>query len=226
VNRKRALVCALLALAVPLPALALDGGSGGGSLDVQASLDRCGVGNGSIVCKIDASFSGLPDAEYYTASVTAPDGSVSDSGAVAEGDGGGTAALWVRYAGNGRYTVTISAWGYDERGNADIVSSADAGAEGDASVKDEGALKVVEPPDDATVEGDAEPGGTQPPEQPVDQPPECPEVQPQIDPAGGTPDTLSQDASAQPTEQPAPAPPIESPCEESEEEAPPPPPVP
>jgi hypothetical protein len=56
----------------------LDPGSGAASLDVQATQGSCGIGGGSITCRIVASFNRLADAEYYTASVTAPDGSVSD----------------------------------------------------------------------------------------------------------------------------------------------------
>lgn len=110
---RRALVYALLALAVPLPALALTGRGGGEqpppdvSLSVAASLDSCGTAANTIVCKIDASWNALPGATRYTASVTRADGSVVDFGSV----GAGSASFWVPYVGNGTYTVSVSAYG-------------------------------------------------------------------------------------------------------------------
>jgi hypothetical protein len=121
-GRRRALILATLALAVPLPALALTGGSGSG-LSVSASLKGCGVGGGGISCGINASWSGVEGAEYYTASVTAPDGSVTDFGNV--GGGGGT-TLWVPYTGNGTYTVSISAYGVDEDGDPEVLETDEA----------------------------------------------------------------------------------------------------
>jgi hypothetical protein len=121
-GRRRALILAALALAVPLPALALTGGSGSG-LSVSASLEGCGVGGGSISCGINASWSGVEGAEYYTASVTAPDGSVTDFGKV--GGGGGT-TLWVPYTGNGTYTVSVSAYGVDEEGDREVLDTDEA----------------------------------------------------------------------------------------------------
>ncbi len=120
--RRRALILAALALAVPLPALALTGGSGSG-LSVSASLEGCGVGGGGISCGINASWSGVEGAEYYTASVTAPDGSVTDFGKV--GGGGGT-TLWVPYTGNGTYTVSVSAYGVDEEGDPEVLDTDEA----------------------------------------------------------------------------------------------------
>jgi hypothetical protein len=110
-RRKRLLLYVALALLVPVPALAIDQlggpGSGSSSLDASASLDSCGLFENQIVCKIDASFSAVDGATSYTASVTAPNGAVSDYGTV----GGGGASLWVPYVGNGTYTVEIQAWG-------------------------------------------------------------------------------------------------------------------
>ncbi len=107
--RRRHLLYALAALAaVPLPASGVvGGGATQQSLGVSVSLDSCGVASTTVVCKLDASFSPIDGARYYTAAVTAPDGSVQDYGDVPSG----AASLWVPYTGNGTYTVTVSAWG-------------------------------------------------------------------------------------------------------------------
>jgi hypothetical protein len=108
-RRRRTVIYAALALAVPLPAFALSGddSSGSASLGVTASLDQCGIAAATVVCKIDASWNTVAGAERYTASVTSPDGAVTDYGDV----GGTSTSLWVPYVGNGTYTVTVSAWG-------------------------------------------------------------------------------------------------------------------
>jgi collagen type VII alpha len=109
-RRRRLLVLAALALAAPVPAFALGMATndpGTGSLDAQASLDSCGLFQNQIVCKIDAAYNEVSGATSYTASVTAPNGAVSDYGSV----GAGGTSLWVPYAGNGVYTVQIQAWG-------------------------------------------------------------------------------------------------------------------
>jgi hypothetical protein len=124
IGRRRALILAALALAVPLPALALTGGSGSG-LAVQASLGTCGVAGGSITCSIEAGFSGVPEARYITASVTAPDGSVTDFGTVVRGSSG-SATLWVPYTGSGTYTVSASAWGIDDEGDTEVIDTQEA----------------------------------------------------------------------------------------------------
>ena len=104
---------ALLALAVPLPALALSGDEPDEgtpavtSIAVSSSLDSCGTAAATIVCKIDASWSPVAGATRYTASVTRADGSVVDYGEV----GAGSQSFWVPYVGNGTYTVTVSAYG-------------------------------------------------------------------------------------------------------------------
>jgi hypothetical protein len=140
----RAPTYAALALAVPLPALAIASGTGGGgSLDVQASLAGCGVGGSAIVCRIDASFTSIDDAEYYTASVTAADGSVTDLGRVEAGG----ASVSVPYTGNGTYTVTITAWGYDEDGNARVVEEDESGAGEAAKRTQKGELEAVPAPE-------------------------------------------------------------------------------
>lgn len=110
--RRRALIYAALAVTVPLPALAVPGRGGPAelpqqSLSVAASLDSCGTAANSIVCKIDASWNDIAGATRYTASVARADGSVVNFGDV----GAGSGSFWVPYAGDGTYTVTVSAHG-------------------------------------------------------------------------------------------------------------------
>lgn len=102
---------ALLALAVPLPAFALSGGEAPGqSLSVSASLGGCGLAQTTIMCEIDASWNSIDNADYYTATVTAPDGLVTDFGGV----GSGSASVYVPYSGDGSYSVQVTAWGEPE----------------------------------------------------------------------------------------------------------------
>lgn len=115
-NRGRPLVLALLALAVPLPALALTDGKPEPAVPahvemaVSASLGKCGLAETQIVCQINASWDAVEDADYYTVSVTRPDGSVVDYG---ETGSPGT-SLWVPYVGSGTYSVEVAAWGTPE----------------------------------------------------------------------------------------------------------------
>ncbi|MDQ3572804.1 MAG: hypothetical protein M3383_08100 [Actinomycetota bacterium] len=96
---------------MPLPALAVDddGESAAATtgLTVSAALDLCGVADSAILCKIDASWSGIEHADTYMISVTRPDGSVIDFGST----GAAMTPLWVPYAGPGSYTITVEAWG-------------------------------------------------------------------------------------------------------------------
>ena len=109
------MLLALLALAAPLPAFAISDQAlkpmsadpGPAVLSVSASLDSCGVLTDDVVCKLDVSFNPLPDADSYSATVTAADGSVTDLGDV----GPGGASLWVPYVGAGTYSVKITAYG-------------------------------------------------------------------------------------------------------------------
>jgi hypothetical protein len=210
-SRKRALLYASLALAVPLPAIAFEHGSGPASLEVRASLDGCGVTRDSIVCAIDASFNRLEQAEYYTAGVTAPDGSVTELGTVAEGGGSDDASssLWVPYAGNGTYAVTITAWGYDERVRPDVVRSEGSVTKRDARPPDHGGLEAIEAPEDAAPEDPAAPeqGSEEP--APGDRPRECPEP-PAPAPTLTDPDQV-EPAPVPPTVEAAP-PPCEQPA--------------
>ena len=109
--RLRTVMLTLLALLVPLPALALNGDSSESrapvGIAVSVGLGDCGLAEAQIVCGLDASWSAVEDANYYTVSVTRADGSVVDYG-----QSTGTAmSVWVPYVGAGSYSVQVSAWG-------------------------------------------------------------------------------------------------------------------
>jgi len=195
-GRRRALVLAALALAVPLPALALTGGQGSG-LAVSASLQGCGVASGSIVCGIDASFSGVPEARYITASVTAPDGTVTDFGTVARGSSG-SATLWVPYVGSGTYSVSASAWGVDESGDPEVIETDQATATGDRAKKIEtsggGPREVPAGPQAEEPAPADEPETTTTPEAP--QLPPCEPAPPPAAPADPGTDPVGDGSSA------------------------------
>lgn len=123
----RYLLPLLAALVVPLQAGAL-GGSGGG-LAVSASLNGCGVAETGISCRVDVSWSGVEGAERYSATATLADGSVIDLGHLGSGEGGGSASVWLPYAGDGEYSVTVTAWGSDPEGLPKKVGGRDAAAE-------------------------------------------------------------------------------------------------
>jgi phage baseplate assembly protein gpV len=190
VIRRRTLLYVLLALAVPLPALALTGGGAGSpGLAVGASLDSCGTAADQIVCRIDASWNSVPGATRYAARVTRPDGSVIDYGDV----GAGGTSFWVPYVGNGTYTVTVAAYG-TKRGSGEpellAKSSSDAGGKSNARRTAPAAGGTVGsgevPADDGAAE---EPGGepTDPTDPACDEEPEDVEEPPTED--GDTADT-------------------------------------
>jgi hypothetical protein len=189
--RRRVLLYAGLALAVPLPAFALDAGSGPASLSVQASLAQCGIASSSVVCEVSTTFNRLPEADYYTASVTAPNGNVQDFGTVAEGGGAGraSAGLWVAYAGSGDYTVTVSAWGQPDRGQPQVieVDEVETNADperrpGEADVReaDERPTARDETPDEKAVSPGGE--GTQDADRTAPDTPEAPDCDPEASP--------------------------------------------
>lgn len=115
-RRRRTLLLATLALAAPLPAFGLSGGATSApeptvaDLGVSAELDSCGLMKTQIVCQFSVSYTALANATSYTASITGPDGSVTDYGSV---PAGGT-TLTVPYAGDGTYGVRVTAYGVPE----------------------------------------------------------------------------------------------------------------
>jgi hypothetical protein len=105
---KRRLIPLVLVLVVVAVAIALPAGTAsGGGIAVDASLGGCKQAGGGTVCNIQASFTTVAGADYYTASVTGPDGAVQNLGTVPPG----SASVWPRYSGDGTYTVTITAMG-------------------------------------------------------------------------------------------------------------------
>jgi hypothetical protein len=195
VRRRRALIYAALALAVPLPALALTGGSESG-LSVSASLQRCGVGGGGVMCEIGASFGAVDGAEYYTATVSAPDGTVTDYGQVA-GAGAGSTSLWVPYVGSGTYTVTVTAWGYDDRGHKEALETEHAETEKGSGKVREGNGSPVDEAGEYSLpsEGSEEPPAAEP--QPVPDGPACDPVE-ESPPAPPAPESADPAAEADP----------------------------
>jgi hypothetical protein len=107
---RRLRIAGLAMLALAVPPLAFGGEeepAAPAALSVSASLGGCGLANAAVVCEIDTSWSALEGAEYYTVSVTRPDGSVADAGEVS---GNGT-SVFVPYVGPGTYSVEVAAWG-------------------------------------------------------------------------------------------------------------------
>ena len=150
-RRKRTLMLVTLALAVPLPAFALpgevdtDAGPAVTDLAVSASLDGCGLLDTQIVCTLSVSYASLPNATGYTASVTGPDGAVTDVGSV---PAGGTSIV-VPYGGNGTYGVRVTAYGIpkeDPQAEPEVIATDvsgnlnEAGA-GDTRVAESGPVK-------------------------------------------------------------------------------------
>jgi hypothetical protein len=206
--RKRILGLALIALAVPFPALALEGGgvqaSGSPGLTVTASLNSCGLAGSQIMCQIDAGWNSLEGADSYSVSVTSADGSVIDMG---QTTGQGT-SVWVPYAGAGTYSVSVTAWGTppgeEEDGSPEVIArdSSMSGGEVDAVAKS--------PPETDDTRGDegTEPTSDEPvtdvtPDDPRDETPVCEEPpieDPPLPPAETDPVPGEGDAPTAPTE--------------------------
>ncbi len=211
------LLLACLALAVPIQAGALPAGKGGG-LAVSASLGECGVSGTGVVCRIDASWSGVEDATRYTATVTLADGSATGAGTVGGGAGGGSTSIWVPYVGSGIYTVSVTAWGSDEEGKDRKLEDEEAEAEierdqpqaeaedgaGEAEADQDGSAKGPKPEGDSRG-SEGEPGneqdaaeqpspGEKPPAEqpPAEQPPADP--QPAPEPADQAPERPAKPA--------------------------------
>jgi hypothetical protein len=188
-GRRRTLLLALLAVAVPLPALAASEGSltaSPASLSVSTSLGSCGLAGSEIACALDVSYNSLPGATSYSATVTRADGSVIDYGEV----GAGGTTLWVPYVGSGTYSVRITAYGEPEQpeGERPVISTETSGARadrGDEPRKPEGG-------EDASVEAEAAPGGGLPEtdvesEGAVEAEPECVPGSPEPEPVEPAP---------------------------------------
>ena len=209
--RKRILGLALIALAVPFPALALEGGGAEGSgspgLSVTASLNSCGLAGSQIMCQIDAGWNSPEGAETYSVSVTSADGSVVDMG---EMTGQGT-SVWVPYAGSGTYTVSVTAYGTppgeEDSGSPEVIArdSSMSGGEIDGVAKTPPQTGSDDGRDDEGTEPtDEEPVTDVIPEEPRDETPVCEEPTTEEPPVPPVPDTESasddEGAPAAPTE--------------------------
>jgi hypothetical protein len=196
-RRRRTVIYAALALAVPLPAFALSGddSSGSTSLSVTASLDQCGIAASSVVCKIDASWNTVAGAERYTASVTSPDGAVTDYGDV----GGTSTSLWVPYVGNGTYTVTVSAWGTPPGADKSEVIAKQRAVTGEGQggrAKPHATQSFSNDAGDGDATEPAGPGGDPVPSEPgTDQPPACDPAAPDAPDTGTDPSTPTTDGT-------------------------------
>ena len=165
--RLRTALLALLALLVPLPALALNGDSGDPGADapveiaVSVGLGDCGLAEAQIVCELDATWSAVEEADYYTVSVTRADGSVVDYG-----QSTGTAmSMWVPYVGAGSYSVQVSAWGTpDDEDKATVIARdrAFSSSDGDATGGD-GKAGMDSSAQPGAAEGGHASGGEPPP---------------------------------------------------------------
>jgi hypothetical protein len=96
------LVAAVAAVALSIPS----GTASGGAISVRASSGGCEASGGGAVCNITASFTGVAGADYYTATVIAPNGASQSFGTVPAG----SASVWPQYRGDGVYTIRITAW--------------------------------------------------------------------------------------------------------------------
>jgi len=185
---------ALIALAVPFPALALDGGGASDSqgtqtLTVTVSLDSCGLAGSQVLCKIDAGWNALDGADNYSVSVTSPNGAVVDQG---ETSGQGS-SVWVPYVGPGTYSVTVTAYGTppgeEEDGEPEVIareSSMSGGISTEASKTPPASLAPGESRTPGVADASEDPviadGAL--PDDPRDEPPTCEE--PPVDEEPGT----------------------------------------
>lgn len=164
---RRTVLLALMALAVPLPALAVSDQAlepavvpGPAAISVSAALDSCGVMDRAIVCKINVAYTQIPGATSYGATVTAAGGSVTDLGAV----GANATTVYVPYTGDGGYSVRITAYGApeepsaegDENEGAEVIATGVARS-GDQEARPRNAAEASEGESDAEATGrDAE----------------------------------------------------------------------
>lgn len=216
ITRRVLLVVAIAAIAlVPLRAFGVVGGgtSAPSGLSVSAGLGSCGVAGDGIVCQIQVSFSGVEDADHYTASVTLADGSVQDIGTVGSGEGGGSASVFVPYVGSGTYSVSVSAWGSpDDEGDPELLdrerdraSEKFSGENPEMGADDQSAPEEAEPAEvGASPTAPASPAD--PSEPPVQSLPQC-----QTEPAAPAEPAAPTDGGQQPEAAPAPAAPPPAP---------------
>lgn len=182
------------AIFVPLQAGALQGGGGG--LNVGATLQGCGSGAEGVSCQIDVSWSGVAGADHYTADVTLADGSVRGMGRVGAGEIGGGASLWVPYAGDGFYMVTVTAWAINDEGEKEKVDE-DSGKADPA--KDSSKAEGKEKAEPGEAEGDSSPDGRDKGRDQTDDPDagqspaEIPDPAPGETPTGDGGDTASEE---------------------------------
>jgi len=160
-RKPRLLLLALISIIVPLQAGALEGGGRDDSaqvtisapLSVSASLGECGSLAGGASCQVTIGWSGVAGADYYTAAVTSPDGASMPLGTVGSGESGGSATVWIPYLGNGSYSISVSAWGYDSEGKPEKVGKGKSGGRKPGKA----AAKQAEAVADATA-GEPKPG--------------------------------------------------------------------
>ena len=107
-SRRRWLLAALVVVAFAAPATA---SASAPALNVSVANGGCGPAGAPTGCRLDVTFNEVPGAASYTAAVTSPDGSIVNYGAI----GAGSGSVLVPYVGNGRYTVTVSAWAASQR---------------------------------------------------------------------------------------------------------------
>jgi hypothetical protein len=174
----------VLALVGGLLAAVATASAGQRGLGVEASLDRCGLSAERVVCKIDVGYDRLAGAESYSVGVAAPDGSAVAAGAVPAGG----ASLWVPYAGNGLYLVTVKALGPPRGVDRPKALLAEETADLDEG-GDRGSKAGPEEGEEAT-----------PPAQPADpEPPaEPPAAEPGAPGAGDAPQTVEPPAAEPP----------------------------
>ena len=151
--------------------------------------------------------------------MTAPDGSVLELGTIASGgEGGASTSATVPFSGNGVYTVTVSAWGCDDRGRPDVAESERAGTDRGVVRQRAGETEVAAPLQPPPPEEEAPPSA-EPPVQPGVGQPECPapSEEPEPEPAEPAPageaepdaeaePAATADSECEPPQQPVPEP--------------------
>jgi hypothetical protein len=196
--RVRVIGLTLLALAVPTFAFGgEEAPSGPAALSVSASLKGCGVANAQVTCQIDASWNGLEGAEYYTVSVSRPDGVVLDLGQSA----GTSRSIFVPYVGPGSYSVQVAAWGTPpgedepEVLDRDRSFSTNGGAAGTHTAKSRpNRSDAADDGRDADQQGDDNAGSPAPESPPVGEEPDA-ERDPCEEQEQGSDDDLAQQAA-------------------------------